>query len=711
MFPQGPVRWRDPRQAYLELMAQQQAMQQQQQPQPQGGGGNIVGDIVGGIVRPFAQFANQGIKQLGQIEDTKRMLMAQATGNTEAWRNANESAKRRNESFGDKGGLLNMGTITNAEETARGDFNTGARKIGGTTAMIGATIAPVGKAATVLGRGAQAAAAGGVYGAGESLNKGGSLEDVLTNTVKGGAVGGVIGAGPLNLLRGAAGAGKAAVVGDDVLQTASQFANKSLTRKAGQALTGASDDLAIKQFRLTPSQLKNFKSKFGEDAGQTIQKYGFSNVDDITTKGIDPLQQQFDQAITGITGVTKDSLKQSFDKRIAQLSKAGPSDSQAIGKQLQQEANSILKRYGDVIDANELNSIRREFDSLVNYTEKVSNPARYGVNKRMADAIRETLQQSDQTGTLKGVGRELQKLRQLQDNALKQSELGRGSLPFSLSNLLGAGVGTGAFGGPAGALGGFVGAQAANSPTGRRLTMKGASALGSRLSNAGSRQPGVGRGLLAKGAAIGATQTQPPSPEPTPEQTLEEILGGSSAMQPQMMPQQSANPYSQENLMADIQRDPENAADYLKYYTMLEDVFNPQTQQKPLSGEAQKRALTAQSGLRSLDALNQTLQTDPGAFQRQALPNPLGITARLTGTTGVRAATDNIVDVIARLRSGAAITDEEAKRFARLLPQPGDSQEAALTKLQNVQMELESFAYPQATSNSLEDMLLQQGAF
>lgn len=710
MFPQGPVRWRDPRQAYLELMAQQQAMQQQQQPQPQGGGGNIVGDIVGGIVRPFAQFANQGIKQLGQIEDTKRMLMAQATGNTEAWRNANESAKRRNESFGDKGGLLNMGTITNAEETARGDFNTGARKIGGTTAMIGATIAPVGKAATVLGRGAQAAAAGGVYGAGESLNKGGSLEDVLTNTVKGGAVGGVIGAGPLNLLRGAAGAGKAAVVGDDVLQTASQFANKSLTRKAGQALTGASDDLAIKQFRLTPSQLKNFKSKFGEDAGQTIQKYGFSNVDDITTKGIDPLQQQFDQAITGITGVTKDSLKQSFDKRIAQLSKAGPSDSQAIGKQLQQEANSILKRYGDVIDANELNSIRREFDSLVNYTEKVSNPARYGVNKRMADAIRETLQQSDQTGTLKGVGRELQKLRQLQDNALKQSELGRGSLPLNLPTLLGGGMGAAA-GGPVGAVGMAMGTAAANSPTGRRLTMKGVSSLGTRLSNAGSRQPGVGRGLLAKGAAIGATQTRPSSPEPTPEQTLEEILGGSAAMQPQVMPQQSANPYSQENLMADIQRDPENAADYLKYYTMLEDVFNPQTQQKPLSGEAQKRALTAQSGLRSLDALNQTLQTDPGAFQRQALPNPLGITARLTGTTGVRAATDNIVDVIARLRSGAAITDEEAKRFARLLPQPGDSQEAALTKLQNVQMELESFAYPQATSNSLEDMLLQQGAF
>lgn len=706
--PLDPRTIRAPRYLSPEEIRQQfAAMQQAQQPQPpQQSGGNIIGDIVGGIVRPFAQFANQGIKQAGQIYDTGRMLTAQATDNTEAWRNANEAAKRRTASFGDKGGLLNMGTITNAEETARGNFGTGLRKIGGTTAMIGATIAPVGKAATVLGKGAQAAATGGIYGAGESLNRGGSLEDVLTNTLKGGAVGGVIGAGPLNLLRGAAGAGKAAVVGDDVLQTASRFANKSLTRKAGQALTSAADDLAVKNFRLTPSQLKNFKSKFGEDAGQTIQKYGFTNADDIAAKGIDPLQQQFDQAITGITGVTKDSLKKNLDKRISQLSKAGPSDSQAIGKQLQQEANTILKRYGDVIDANELNSIRREFDNLVNYTEKVANPSRYGVNKRMADAIRETLQQSDQTGTLKNVGRELQKLRQLQDNALKQSELGRGSLPLNLPTLLGGNMGAAA-GGPVGAAGMAIGTAAANSPTGRRAAMRGVSALGSRLSNTGSRPPGIGRELLARGAAIGATQQQPNTQQP-PQQidTLEQALGASPVMPQQQAPPQSANPYSRENLMADIQRDPANAGDYIAYYSQLEEVFNPQqSAERPLSQGQQERADLIQAldnteGLMAGGSINygpigsrvESLKSMFNAADPETL-------AFKNTVSGLRAA-------ITKARAGASLTPGELKMLAQYTPSDTDSEQVVRSKLAQLRA---LYGYQAPTGGaSLEDMLLQQ---
>jgi hypothetical protein len=131
-------------------------------------------------------------------------------------------------------------------------------------------------------------------------------------------------------------------------------------------------------------------------------------------------------------------------------------------------------------------------------------------------------------------------------------------------------------------------------------------------------------------------------------------------------------------------------------------------EEKPLGTEAQKRALTSQSGLRSLQTLEETLATDPGAFKRQALPNPFGITAGITNTTDIRAATDNVVDVIARLRSGAAITDQEAARFARLLPQPGDSKESAARKLANVRAELESFMQP-ATNSDLEEALIAYG--
>lgn len=198
--------------------------------------------------------------------------------------------------------------------------------------------------------------------------------------------------------------------------------------------------------------------------------------------------------------------------------------------------------------------------------------------------------------------------------------------------------------------------------------------------------------------------------QPTPEQSLEEAMmaqqdGGQDAFA-QGGQEVGGSPYTKENLLADIQGDPTNASKYISYYKQLDDIFGA-TEAKPLTGESQKRALTAESGLRSLDTLAQTLNTDPGAFARQALPNPFGITARLTGTTDVRAATDNVVDVIARLRSGAAITDSEAARFARLLPQPGDSQESARRKIQMVSQELQSFAQNPGGGGSLEDALMQ----
>ena len=175
----------------------------------------IVGDLIDGTVTDAAKFLNQGILQGAQIYDTGRMIAADASGNTEAWKNANQAAQQRTQMFGDTGGLFNKGTITNAEETARGDFATGARKIGGTTAKLGATIAPVGKAGTIIGKVGQAGAAGAVYGGGQGLTDSGSLEDVLTGAVQGGLVGGAFGgaAGVLGKGLGKLGAGRAAAAG------------------------------------------------------------------------------------------------------------------------------------------------------------------------------------------------------------------------------------------------------------------------------------------------------------------------------------------------------------------------------------------------------------------------------------------------------------------------------------------------------------------
>lgn len=560
------------------------------------------------------------------------------------------------------------------------------------------------------------AAAGSALG--EALENALMGESLGKNVVKEGALGAVFGAGPIKLAKGAAGGARALMSGaDDVVGAASKAALTPLRQTAGRGLTGAADNLAIKQFRLTPTQLTNFQKKFGEDAGQVIRKYGFQSVDDIASKGIEPIQQQFDEAITGIVGVTKDSLKKNLTKRIGALSKAGPNDTKAIGAQLKKEANDLLKPFGDVIDAKELNVIRRQFDDLVNYTERASNPARYGVNKRMADAIRETLQQADQTGGLKGLGRELNKLRQLADAASRQGNLGRGSLPLGLNNLMGGGVG-GIAGGPGGALGGVLTAQAINSPTGRRALMSGAEKIGGRLAKSGSTSQtplGIAGRVGAAGMLGGVDQSLPNnnaniSANPTTSDPMMNpaIMDESYNETPS---QASTSPFAPENIESNIQAIVSSGgsmSDVMEFIKVAEAINKlTGSQSKPLTGEARNRALKAQSGIRSLDTLEETLGSDPGAFQRQALPNPFGLTARLTGTTDVRAATDNVVDVIARMRSGAAITDSEAARFARLLPQPGDSKESALKKLENIRAELESYMQPDAGPASLEDALMQ----
>ena len=292
----------------------------------------------------------------------------------------------------------------------------------------------------------------------------------------------------------------------------------SLLQKMGGKLSGAADDLAIKQFRLTPSQLSSFKTKFGEDAGQTIRKYGFNSAEDVATKGIDPLQKQFGELVQGAGNISTDVLRKNFSDTVAKLAGANSSTNRAIGQQLQSEVEGILAKYGKEIPAGKLNDVRREFDSLVNYTNKAADPNKYGVNKRVADVLRKTLQNAEPSGQLKEVGQEISKLRQLSDNVAKQGELGRGSLPLSITGLLGAGAG-GVAGGLPGALSTLALTNAVNSQGGRKvlmgavdgvtkkLTSQAPKDIGQTLKQATTRIGGIG----AAQTAMGGVMSQSPS--------------------------------------------------------------------------------------------------------------------------------------------------------------------------------------------------------
>lgn len=574
--------------------------------------------------------------------------------------------------------------------------------------------------------------AGTAGGAALGSGLGEAIENLITgdsigkNVVKETALGGVFGAGPIKLLKG----GAALATGKGV-QAASQAAMTPLRQKAGQALVNASDDLAVKQFRLTPTQLKNFQSKFGEDAGQVIKKYGFQTPEDIATKGIQPLQSQFDEIVSTLPGVSRATLEKSFQSKYKPLLESVIPQNKTIGQTLKKQSDDIFKRYGDVIDAKELNSLRKEFDSLVNYTEKAANPAMYGVNKRAADAVRNALQESAQSQglPLKDIGRELNKVIQLSDIASKQSQLGRGSLPVSLPNLMGGAVG-GAGGGLPGALAGGLVTGAINSNAGRRVVASGAERAGTRLLTQGANTQ-TKRGIAGRLGAVGALNSaaaQPPatledallegdylssmnsenntiSPTTAPAPRNANIMGEQYQTSDEMS---SASPYSKENLMADIQRDPRNAEKYIDYYASLDEIFNPKIDEeaaKPLSQGQQERA----DLIRALDLTEGTI--DQGSINYGPVGSRIeGIKSMFNKADPETLAYKNTISglraAITKARAGASLTAGELKMLQQYTPSDTDSEQVVRSKLAQLRS-LYGYAAPQGGGTTLEDALLQ----
>lgn len=563
------------------------------------------------------------------------------------------------------------------------------------------------------------------------------------NVAQEGIIGGIMGAGPIKLLKGAGAGAKALATGaDDVVGVASKAALTPLRQKAGQATLGAADNLAVKSFRLTPTQLTKFQGKFGEDAGQVIRKYGFQSADDITTKGIEPLQQQFDDAITGITGVTKDSLRTNLMKRVNKLSTAGPSDTKAVGGQLKKEADNLLKGYGDVIDAKELNLIRRQFDDLVNYTEKAANPARYGVNKRMADGIRETLQQADQTGNLKNVGRELNKLRQLSDIASRQGNLGRGSLPLNLPTLLGGAAGGAAFG-PAGI--GTAGAVAAvNSNTGRRLAMSGAEKLGGKLAATKGGQSALGiagrigaTGMLGGAGASGSQEDAMLDP-----QSLENSASNPNANPNSMAPmsasmmgeqyqtqQDLSSPFAPQNVQANVGSILQQGGDFkdVKEYLSLVDAITKiqgagnASPYGDLSQSSRNSLASADNAINTVSQLEQ-LFTNAGSGSGRIGGSIKGLAARAGFDEDAKiydSLANASVTQIAKALAGSGagtVSDMDAKVIMAALPTLRDTPAEARAKFAALKQRLDtakqnSMVYGggsgQPESSSLEDAMLQ----
>lgn len=108
--------------------------------------------------------------------------------------------------------------------------------------------------------------------------------------------------------------------------------------------------------------------------------------------------------------------------------------------------------------------------------------------------------------------------------------------------------------------------------------------------------------------------------------------------------------------------------------------------EKTLSVTAENKVQLGKSGLRALDSLEQIMQDRPSAVFLSKVPGQLG--ARDYDSAAFKS-----VEALLRARSGAAIPEEEVRRYMRAnLPRLGDSQETIQSKLQSLRRDLEDVA-------------------
>lgn len=173
----------------------------------------------------------------------------------------------------------------------------------------------------------------------------------------------------------------------------------------------------------------------------------------------------------------------------------------------------------------------------------------------------------------------------------------------------------------------------------------------------------------------------------------------------------SQSPYSKQNLLADIQRDPTNAEDYIKHYAMLDEIFNPAQEsasQKPLSQGQQERvdlmqALTNTENVMAGGSINYgpigARVEGVKSFFNAADPETL--TFKNT-VSGLRAA-------ITKARAGASLTEGELKMLAKYTPSETDTEQVVRSKL-NALRQLYGYQAPTGGA-TLEDALMGQQVY
>lgn len=121
------------------------------------------------------------------------------------------------------------------------------------------------------------------------------------------------------------------------------------------------------------------------------------------------------------------------------------------------------------------------------------------------------------------------------------------------------------------------------------------------------------------------------------------------------------------------------------------DLMNPQG--KALTAQQQRDKANAQVGIQAIHTIRQQIANNPNIMLQAAIPGSPG--ARI-----YQAAKTQAVDIITRLRTGAALNKDEQKTYDKLVPAPFDSAETIDYKLATLEQYYNQFANGQQPAAS-----------
>lgn len=144
----------------------------------------------------------------------------------------------------------------------------------------------------------------------------------------------------------------------------------------------------------------------------------------------------------------------------------------------------------------------------------------------------------------------------------------------------------------------------------------------------------------------------------------------------------SQSPYSRENLLYDIQRDPKNADKYIAYFQELDSIFGASSQE-PLNSTAAGVVADTKTGLEALAGLKTSL-AESGANA----PFIGGLRAKNpfdTEAQNLQAQVATAKQIVGKALEGGVLRKEDEVKYAKLLPTVNDTDAVAQFKISELE--------------------------